>query len=156
MDAKSVTIIIAAGISLFVGIWVISVISSSVALPSYTRGNESINFVANNTEYATVYTPILTVTSMWNDSAHTYLYATTKYAVTSTGIKIYTNGTTEGAYNVTTGTHYFDYTYQSSSANTTFTTTTGIVWNAIQLLSVVLIITAAGVILAYFGFGKRE
>jgi hypothetical protein len=41
----------------------------------------------------------------------------------------------------------------SSTANTTFTNTQSIMWSSLQLLAVGLIVLAAAVILAYFGFG---
>lgn len=156
MDAKSVTVIIAAGISLFIGIWVVSAVSSGVTLPAYTALNESYNFAVNDTYYAPANTPIKAVTSMWDSPAHTNLYDPAFYTYTTSGIKIYTNSSVGGYPNMTAGTKYFDYTYNSASAVNTFNTTEGIVWNAIQLLSVVLIITAAGVILAYFGFGRKD
>lgn len=44
----------------------------------------------------------------------------------------------------------------STQANTTYTTVQTTMWNSLQLLSVGLIVLAASVILAYFGFGRRQ
>jgi hypothetical protein len=43
----------------------------------------------------------------------------------------------------------------STTANTTFTQVQSIMWSALQLLAVGLIVLAASVILAYFGFGRK-
>jgi hypothetical protein len=43
----------------------------------------------------------------------------------------------------------------STTANTTYTTVTNTTWNAINLLSVGLIVMAAVVILGYFGMGRK-
>lgn len=155
VSAQAVTVIIAAAIALFVGIWVVSSVSSSVVLPSFIAANESINFIANNTYYLPVNPTVLGVTSMWNDTGHTYLYASDKYGVSSSGIRIYTNGTSEGDYNITTGTHYVTYTYQNTASNSTFGTVTGIVWNSVQLVSIGLIILAAAVLLGWLGIGRE-
>lgn len=42
----------------------------------------------------------------------------------------------------------------SAAANTTYTTVQTTTWNAIQLLSVGLVVLAAAIILTYFGFGR--
>lgn len=44
----------------------------------------------------------------------------------------------------------------TAAANTTYTSVQTTMWSALQLLSVGLIVLAASVILAYFGFGRRE
>jgi len=44
----------------------------------------------------------------------------------------------------------------SAAANTTYTNVQTTTWNAVQLLSVGLIVMAAVVILAYFGFGRQR
>ena len=44
----------------------------------------------------------------------------------------------------------------TSTANTTFTNVQTTMWSALQLLSVGLIVLAAAVILAYFGFGSTK
>jgi hypothetical protein len=44
----------------------------------------------------------------------------------------------------------------STAANTTFTTVQTTMWNSLQLLAVGLIVLAASVILAYFGFGRSQ
>ena len=44
----------------------------------------------------------------------------------------------------------------TATANTTYTQVQTIMWSALQLLSVGLIVLAASVILAYFGFGKTQ
>lgn len=43
----------------------------------------------------------------------------------------------------------------TAAANTTFTNVQSTMWSSLQLLSVGLIVLAASVILAYFGFGRR-
>ena len=44
----------------------------------------------------------------------------------------------------------------TAAANTTYASVQNTMWSALQLLSVGLIVLAASVILAYFGFGRRE
>jgi len=44
----------------------------------------------------------------------------------------------------------------STQANTTYTNVQTTMWNSLQLLSVGLIVLAASVILAYFGFGRTK
>lgn len=81
-----------------------------------TITNESINFAANNTCYSTARGPLTDVTACYDDAAHTNTYNSTEGKPGSydecedRGIKILTNGTT-GYDNMTTGTHYCDYTF---------------------------------------------
>lgn len=81
-----------------------------------TISNESINFAANNTCYSTARGPMSDVTACYDDAAHTNTYNATEGRPGSydecedRGIKILTNGTT-GFDNMTTGTHYCDYTF---------------------------------------------
>jgi len=44
----------------------------------------------------------------------------------------------------------------TTTANTTFTSVQNTMWSAMQLLAVGLIVLAASVILAYFGFGMKS
>lgn len=44
----------------------------------------------------------------------------------------------------------------TSTANTTFTNVQTTMWNSLNLLAVGLIVLAASVILAYFGFGRSQ
>ena len=72
--------------------------------------NASYNFAVNNTCYSTNRGPVTDVTAMYDDAAHTNTYGTDRYTeCEGRGVKVYTNGT-GGFDNMTTGTHYFDYT----------------------------------------------
>lgn len=157
MDTKVVMTVVAAAAVLMIGIWIVMLVSGAMNLVTVSAiGNESKNFAANDTAYQPTYQPIINVTAMYNDSAHTCTYTSTLYGSNTSGITIYTNGTGDCP-NMTTGTHYYDYNYDKTySANTTFVGTSSTIFSSIQLLAVGLIVLAASIILAYFGFGRRQ
>lgn len=72
--------------------------------------NESVVFGANNTCYGTLRGPVTSITAMYNDTAHSATYASSRYTLCDdgAGIKIYVNGTAT-APNMTTGTRIVDY-----------------------------------------------
>jgi hypothetical protein len=117
--------------------------------------NESHNFAANYTAYASDNSPILSISDMYDDASHTNTYASTFYGFNSTGVYVLTNGT--GGYpNMTTGTHYFDYTYTNQytlTANLTSQGLSGITTMSQWLPTIAVIVAAAvviGVIVNYF------
>lgn len=73
--------------------------------------NESTNFASNNTWYQVDEPSIVSVSAMYNDSAHTGTFDAAAYDYNNDlGIRIYTNASTANSVaNVTTGTKYFDY-----------------------------------------------
>jgi len=157
MDAKTVILIVGAAIVLFVGIWVVTLVASSITLPAFTTYNESVNFAVNDTDYTLSNIPVTGVTTVYayaNNNASTYT-ATTQYLLTGNAVRIYANGTGEWP-NVTVGTHYVTYTYQNTQSNSTWGNVSTTIWTSIQLMAIVFIVIAATAILAYFGFGRKQ
>lgn len=165
MESKTVMLVISAAVVLLIGFMVVvSVINSMPTLPTFTRSNASLEFAVNDTYY----TPTdngynIAVTAMYNDSSHTCTYASTLYDYSVTQVKVLDNDTDDPTGdatrcpNMTSGnTYYFDYTYQLTASNTTWSNSITTTYNTFLLMTVILIVIAAGVILAYFGFGKFQ
>jgi len=101
---------------------ILGTIKSSDSITTIAVANESMSFAANNTWYFPQNIPVKSITSMWNDSAHSYIYSSAYYTYDPDfGIKLYTNSTntTEGGWNVTTGTHYVSYVQYNNEYNIT-------------------------------------
>ena len=164
-----VFLVVAGAISLSVGLWTVSLIFGSVNLPtnSYTVTNESMTLV--NFTYVSYATqanclgdaPLPSNCGAYSVAAVTNATTTIPascYATSTTGLNLTIRTGTACAGNVTAGAYdviysYYDYTNVQSS--NTFQTTQTNVFNGMVLLSVGLIVLAAGSIIAYFYGGKR-
>jgi hypothetical protein len=165
--APAAFIIVGGAISLFIAIWIISMVQSSVSLPTVSTyvTNQTTNFVANNTYYpfvtqANCVDDIPTaavcgvqpngVVSVQNTSI---VLGSGNYTYNTTHIKIMLQGVSGlGNYMVT----YTYWDYSSVTPYNTLTSVNSIANNTFVLLAVGLIVIAATIIISYFAVGKRR
>ena len=164
--AASVVMVIGAAITIFIGIWILSLVISSISLPydSTAVVNETHNSTGSIPETLTATTPEDGLTS---DSETIYildietgtdilLAETTNYTVIS-----YTLGTFNisscPVCNGTSDQYKLSYTSQDTNdaADTTFSQVQSITWNSIQLLAIGLIVMAFAVIMTFFAVRKK-
>lgn len=145
---KIVLVFAVSAIIIGISVTILSTIQTSQYVNAAVS-NESVTFSLNNTEYATAKTPIVGVAAVYGDDAHTCTYPAEKYVVTTTGIKLYTNGTL-ACPNITNGTaHYVDYTYQNqygTDANVTGSGITGLSTFASWIPTLAIVIVSAVII----------
>jgi len=167
VTAQTTIAVITAAVILFVGIWTVSLVISSINLPytTVTTTNETIASSGSVPETITatnVYDGILSGTEeiYVNDTdtnTVVKLVRDQNYTVLS-----YTDGTFNitNAAGVNSTSDYYLVSYDAKdiddTTQNTFNTTQTIMWNSLSLLAVGLVVLAASVILGYFGFGRRK
>jgi len=157
-DLGSVAILlVVSGVVLSIGSQIVGEIKTSDSMTTISTTNESVNFAANDTYYTLSNQPLKSVDAIYNDTGHTYTYPTSYYTARTGNdgaVKIYTNGTAEGDYNITTGTHYVDYTSYDVAYNISENTQEGLDDLGGWMPTIALVVAATiviGIIIHQFG-----
>lgn len=145
-------IFVVAGVTLGVGAEILNTLSTTVSTDSTT--NESQNFAANNTYYDITNTPVASVSSLHNIYDNC-TFDTSRYNYTTTQIRIYVNGTGECP-NMTTGTHYFDYTHRATTPYRAIENTSEGVGKLADWLPIIGLVVAAAIVIGivFWSFSK--
>lgn len=165
--ATSVFLVIGGAIAIIIGIWLISAVNNSIALPTTTTTivNDTITFTANDTYYDFGNQAVCLddlpvpsscgalVVSAITNASYSVDVDVSDYTASQIKLVDLTGEIDMPAdYDVT----YTYADYADTTPSTTLNTTKSTVWNSFTLLAVGLIVVAAGIIIGYFTLGKRR